>query len=176
VIRAYEAQFVPGLWQTEEYARSMFRAWTVGSNPEQVERQVQVRMRRQQILDRDSPSPPELWVILDEAVIRRVVGGRVVMRGQLERLREISGAGPGTLQILPFSAGAHMAAYGSFALFDPADPTFPVTASADRPAGTLIEDDSDDIQRYTLMFNHMTAVSLGPSESRDLIDEAISLL
>jgi hypothetical protein len=69
-----------------------------------------------------------------------------------------------------------MAAYGSFALFDPADPTFPVTASADRPAGTLIEDDPDDIQRYTLMFNHLTAASLSPSQSRVLIDEAISLL
>ncbi len=175
-IRTYEAQWVPGLWQTEDYARAVLKANSLASTPEQIERQVQVRMRRQQILDRTGPEPPAMWAILDEAVIRRVVGGREIMRGQLGRLREISSQPATTLQVLPFTAGAHMAAYGSFALFDPSDPAFPLTASTDRPAGSLIEDDPENTHRYTMMFDHLRASSLDPAESRTLIGEAMSLL
>jgi len=175
-IRTYEAQWVPGLWQTEDYARAVLTANSLTRTPEQIERQLQTRMLRQQVLDRPDPKPPAMWGILDEAVIRRMVGGRAVMRGQLERLREISGRPDTTLQILPFTAGAHMADYGSFALFDPSDPAFPLTASTDRPAGNLIEDDPADISRYTMMFDHLRASSLDPAESRTLIGEAMSLL
>ncbi len=175
-IRRYDAQFVPGLWQTEDYARAVLSARSVTSTPEQIERQVTIRMRRQQILDRTSPPPPEIWAVADESVIRRVVGGRDVMRRQLARLREISEDTRVTLQVLPFSAGAHMAAYGSFSLFDPSDPAFPLTASTDRPGGTLIEDDPSDIGQYTVIFDHLLAASLSPAESRSLIGEAMRLL
>jgi len=175
-IRRYDAQFVPGLWQTENYARAVLSARSVASTPEQIERQVVIRMRRQQILDRTSPPPPEIWAILDESVIRRTVGGRDVMRRQLARLLEISKSTTVTLQVLPFSAGAHMAAYGSFSLFDPSEPAFPVTASSDRLAGTLIEDRPSDVSQYTLIFDHLLATSLNPSESRSLIGEAMRLL
>jgi hypothetical protein len=175
-IRTFAEQFVPGLWQTEGYARAVLAARSVTSAPEQIERQVTVRMRRQQVLGRDDPPPPEMWTVLDEAVIRRVVGGRDVMRAQLERLREVSSGPWVTLQVLPFSAGAHMAAYGAFSLFDPSDPAFPVTASSDRPAGTLIEDDPSSIDQYTRIFDHLRATALNPGESRALISEAIGLL
>jgi hypothetical protein len=146
------------------------------STPEQTERQVLIRMRRQQILRRASPPPPVIWAILDESVIRRMVGGRDVMRGQLARLHEVSEHTNVTVQVLPFTAGAHMAAYGSFSLFDPADPAFPVTASTDRPDGTLIEDQPSVISRYTVIFDHLRATSLNPDQSRALIDEAMRLL
>jgi hypothetical protein len=176
-IRTYEAQFVPGLWQTEDYARAVLRARSVNSTPDQVERQVTVRMRRHQILDRASPPPPpEIWAVLDESVIRRAVGGRDVMRAQLARLGEIAASTTATLQVLPFSAGAHMAAYGSFSLFDPREPAFPVTASTDRPVGTLIEDDPSVIGQYNAIFDHLLAASLSPAESRSLIGEAMRLL
>jgi uncharacterized protein DUF5753 len=175
-VRTYEAQWVPGLWQTEAYARAMLQANSFTSTPEQVERQVQVRMRRQQILGRANPPAPAIWAILDEAVIRRVVGGRGVMGGQLEQLARLSAHANVTLQVLPFATGAHMAAYGSFALFNPSDPVFPVTSSTDRPAGNLIEDDPGDIGRYIVMFDHLRAVSLGPAESCALITEAMRLL
>jgi transcriptional regulator with XRE-family HTH domain len=175
-IRTYEAQFVPGLWQTEDYARVVLQARSSTSTPEQVERQVEVRMRRQEILVRTSPPFPDLWAILDEAVIRRAAGSRAVMNTQLRRLCEVSRDPHTTLQILPFSAGAHMAAYGSFALFDPADAAFPVTASTDRPAGTLIEDDPAGIGQYALIFDHLRAVALNSTQSLALMDEARKLL
>jgi Domain of unknown function (DUF5753)/Helix-turn-helix domain len=175
-IRTYEVQFVPGLWQTEDYARAVLGARSVTSAPEQIERQLTIRMRRQQILGRATLPPPEIWAILDESVIRRVVGGRDVMRSQLARLRDISESATATLQVLPFSAGAHMAAYGSFSLFDPSEPAFPVTASSDRPGGTLIEDDPSVIGQYTVIFDHLRATSLNPAESRSLIGEAMRLL
>jgi hypothetical protein len=174
-IRRYDAQWVPGLWQTEDYARAVLSANTVTRPPEQVEQMVQVRMRRQEILDRSDPPPPEMWAILDEAVIRRQVGGRDVMHGQLERLTETSGRRDTTLQILPFTVGAHCADYGSFALYQPDDPAFPLTASIDRRAGNLIEDDPSEIDQYELVFNHLRAVALSPAESLTLIAEAISL-
>ena len=162
-IRTYEAQFIPGLWQTEDYARAVLRARSVNSTPDQVERQVTIRMRRQQILDRAAPPPPQIWAVLDESVIRRAVGGRDVMRAQLARLGEIAAGTTATLQVLPFSAGAHMAAYGSFSLFDPREEAFPVTASTDRPVGTLIEDDPSVIGQYNAIFDHLLATSLSPS-------------
>jgi Domain of unknown function (DUF5753)/Helix-turn-helix domain len=174
-IRSFADQFVPGLLQTRAYARAVLGARSLSSTPEQIERQVEVRMRRQQVRDRADP-PPKMWVILDEAVIRRVVGGRVVMAAQLRGLGEVAEDPAVTLQILPFSVGAHMAAYGSFALFDPADPAFPVTASTDRPAGTLIEDDPSSISQYTLIFDHLRATALTTAQSLAVIGEAGKLL
>lgn len=176
VIRTFADQFVPGLLQTREYARAVLGARSLSSTPEQVERQVEVRMLRQRLWDRADPPPPQMWVILDEAVIRRAVGGRSVMAAQLRRLRDVAADPVVTLQVLPFSAGAHMAAYGSFALFDPADPAFPVTASTDRPAGTLIEDDPSAIGQYTLMFDHLRATALTTTQSLAVIGEAGKLL
>jgi Domain of unknown function (DUF5753)/Helix-turn-helix domain len=175
-IHMFADQFVPGLWQTEAYARAVLAARSVSSTPEQVERQVTIRLRRQEILVRDEPPPPVIWSVLDEAVVRRAVGGREVMHGQLGRLLEVSEAANVTIQVLPFSAGAHMAAYGAFSLFDPADPGFPVTASTDRPAGTLIEDDPASTAQYTLIFDHLRATALNPADSRTLISEAFRLL
>ncbi len=175
-IRTYEAQFVPGLWQTEDYARAVLHARSVNSTPEQVERQLAIRMRRQQLLDRATPPAPEIWAVLDESVIRRAVGGRGVMRAQIARLSQIAQSTTATLQVLPFSVGAHMAAYGSFSLFDPREKAFPVTASTDRPTGTLIEDDPSIIGQYNVIFGHLMATSLSPAESRSLIGEAMRLL
>lgn len=176
LIRSFADQFVPGLLQTREYARAVLGARSVKSTPEQIERQAEVRIRRQHVLERASPPAPQMQVVLDEAVIRRVVGGRRVMAGQLGRLLEAAAAPGITVQVLPFSSGAHMAAYGSFALFDPADPAFPVTASTDRPAGTLIEDDPAAIEQYILIFDHLRATALTDTQSLALIGEAVKLL
>jgi len=175
-IRSYEAQLVPGLWQTEDYARAVLSADCAPASPEEIEQRVQLRMRRQQLWDRGDPPPPAMWAILDEAVLRRPVGGRDVMRRQLERLRETAARPNMTLQVLPFSAGAHTSTHGPFTLFDPQQPDWPVTASTSRPLGTLVEDDPAVIARYTLIFDHLRADALSTGESRALIEEALTLL
>lgn len=176
-IRTYEAQFMPGLLQTEEYARAMIAARSVRGTPEEVERAVAVRMRRQQILSRAVPPPPHIKAVLDESVIRRVVGGRDVMRQQLTRLLELASDGSRfTVYVLPFTAGAHPAGNGSFTLLEPADRAFPVTASTDRPTETLIEDSAEAVGLYSTIFDHLVAAAVGAAESSTLIAEAIRLL
>jgi hypothetical protein len=175
-IRSYEAQLAPGLWQTEEYARAVLNAAIVPVTAEEVEQRVQIRMRRQQLWDREDPRAPHMWTILDEAVIRRLVGDRGVMHGQLQRILEFAARPNVTVQVLPFSAGAHTSNYGSFTLFDPQQPGWPVTASIDRPVGVLVEDDPIAIERYALIFDHLRASALSTTDSGALISEAISLL
>jgi hypothetical protein len=175
-IRMFADQFIPGLLQTEPYARAVLSARSIAGTPEQVERQVEVRMRRQQVRYRKEPPAPGIELVLDEAALRRAVGGRAVMASQLRRLHDAACNDGVTFQVLPFSAGAHMAAYGAFRLFDPADPAFPVTASTDRPAGTLIEDDPSAIGQYNVIFDHLRSVALTTDKSLALICEAQELL
>ena len=98
------------------------------------------------------------------------------MRGQLERLCEVATRPNVTVQILPFSAGAYPSTFGPLTLFDPQQPGWPVTASTERPAGTLIEDDPAATGRYTLIFDHLRASALSTADSLALISEAIKLL
>src|SRR5215472_620634 len=98
---AYHAEFVPGLLQTADYARAVHRAFLIAATDEEIEQRVKVRMARQELLT--GPDSPQAWLVLNEAVIRRVVGGRGVMRAQLTRLAEASASLPNlTLQVVPF--------------------------------------------------------------------------
>ncbi len=175
-IRRFDAQFITGLLQTEDYARAMLGAIDVTRTPDEVKQRVEVRMRRQEILTRSDPPAPEVWVILDEGALRRVVGGREVMRVQLGRLRDVSAYPNVTLQILPFAAGAHMATYGDFSLMEPQDPAYPTLASTDRPTGTLIEEKPDEIEFYTRVFSHVSASALSMTESIGFIRDVMRLL
>ena len=111
-IRAYEVQFVPGLLQTEDYARAVIMLGY--SNPKEINRRVKLRMARQAVLTR--PNPPSLSVVLDEALLRRPIGGPAAMRAQLRHLIEMSQRPNVTLQLIPFQAGGHAAAGGAFSL------------------------------------------------------------
>lgn len=114
LIRGYEPHCVPGLLQTGEYASALTLAGYPGSAPDEAGRRVELRMARQQILDR--PDPPRLWVVIDEAVLRRPVGGPAVMGAQIGRLIEAAARPNVTLQLLPLAAGAHPVMYGMFHL------------------------------------------------------------
>src|SRR5262245_28594941 len=109
-IRGYEGQFVPGLLQTEEYMRALMRATLRDRRPEEIDRRVRVRLTRQQLLTR--ADPPWLWTVVDEAALRRPVGGAKVMRTQIERLIEAAELPNVTLQVLRFRIGAHAAMVG----------------------------------------------------------------
>jgi transcriptional regulator with XRE-family HTH domain len=116
LIRTYETQFVPGLLQTPDYARAVVRLGHVSASDEEIRRRVQLRLERQQaVLHR--PDPPRLWAVVDEAALHRPVGGRAVMRDQLEALIAIVTKAPGVrLQVLPLAAGGHAAAGGAFTM------------------------------------------------------------
>jgi len=162
----YESEFVPGLMQTEGYARAIMST-APAPDTEEVERQITVRMQRQKRLT--EADPLAVWVVLNEAVIRRAVGGRAVMREQLSRLAELSALNNVTVQVMPFAAGAHPAMHGSFAIMQFPDPVDPDVVYLEAQTGALYLEGTQDVRRYSLMFDHLRALALGPDASHDLI-------
>lgn len=166
----YETLIVHGLLQTEEYARALFGAAIRPNNTEDmVERKVSVRMARQALLTR--PNPLKLWAILDESVLRRQIGGPVVLRSQLKHLSEASSRPNITIQVVPFDAGPHAGMIGSFSMV-----RFP---SRDDPDIVYIEGQTGDIFAeaedavwYQEVFDHLRAAALSPTESRVRIERA----
>jgi len=166
-IRSYEALVVPGLLQTEEYAQAMIHAARPDISATDVEKRVRVRIGRQSLLTQDDPI--DLWVVLDEAVLRRPVGGRAVMRRQLEHLSQAAGWPNVTLQVLPFSAGAHAGMDGTFTMLlydESAGQNFVFASNA---AGGLFLEKDDELQRYGFIFDYLRANALRPDESVSLI-------
>ena len=163
-IWGYDAEFVPGLLQTEEYARAVHRAQLVMATDEEIDRLVRVRMARQELLTADDA--PQLWFVLNEAVIRRVVGGVATMRGQLRHLLEAARLPNVTLQVVPFSAGAHPAMDGSFYLLTFPEPADPQIVYFEYYTGALYLEKSAEVQRYRLMFDHLRAAAQSVDESR----------
>jgi hypothetical protein len=155
------------LLQTEAYATAVHRAALMNADENEIGKQVAVRMARQHRLT--EPDAPQLWVVLNEAVIRRLVGERAVMQAQLVKLSELSGAPNIIIQILPFSAGAHPAMDSAFSVvtFDP--PTPGDVVYFEYPSGALYLEVPDDVARYRLMFDHLRAMALAPEESRRLL-------
>ena len=160
---------VHGLMQTADYAATVISAARPTANPDEVDRQLAARATRQALLTR--PDPLQLWAVLDEAVLRRQVGGPDVMRAQLARIQELAALPNLTVQVLPFDAGAHASMGTSFELLQ-----FP---EASDDAIVYIEDHTSsqyletaaDIDRYTLVFDHLRATALSPQASADFLGE-----
>ncbi len=169
VIHTYESQFVPGLLQTEDYARAVIRAGQARPDPEALERRVAARMARQEILTRTDP--PEIWAILDEPVVSRPVGGAEIMREQLRHIIELSTRPNTTLtiQVLPLSVGAHPGMNGPFVILEFQGPKDPPMVYLETATDGLYLEEPSDIERYTLRFSHLVARALGPDESRTMI-------
>jgi transcriptional regulator with XRE-family HTH domain len=144
-IREYELQFVPGLLQTEEYARAVIRLGNLPSEDE-VERRAKARISRQQILHRDTP--PKVWAVLDEGGLRRVIGGPQVMREQLLHLIEMCDHPAVTLQILPFSAGAHRALGGPFTILRYTEPDLRDVVYIEQLTSALYLDKPTEVDAY----------------------------
>jgi transcriptional regulator with XRE-family HTH domain len=166
-IRAYEQQVVPGLLQTEDYARAMIRAARPDITAGEVERRVSVRMARQSLLTQDDSI--DLWVVLDEAVVSRPVGGDTVMRAQLQRLAEAADLPNVTIQVLSFEAGAHAGMDGTFAILDFPEPGDPDVVFAENATGGLFLEKNDELRKYIFIFDHIRAAALRPEESVALI-------
>jgi hypothetical protein len=165
----YSAQLVPGLLQIPDYARPVFRALRPDLPNEEIERRVQFRMNRQSILaDED---PPELWVVLDEAVLRRLVGGTMTMRSQLDHLIALADFPKIILQVFPFETGAHAGMDGAFSIIRFPEIADPDVVYVEHPTADIYLEQPENIHRFTLLFNHLKADALNPTESMAFITE-----
>jgi transcriptional regulator with XRE-family HTH domain len=144
-IREYELQFVPGLLQIEDYARGVIRLGNLPSE-EEVLRRTQARISRQEILRRENP--PKVWAVLDESALRRVIGGPEVMRAQLEHLIEMCDHPAVTLQVLPFSAGAHRAMGGPFTILRYTEPDLRDVVYIEQLTSALYLDKPTEVDAY----------------------------
>ncbi|OEV04271.1 helix-turn-helix domain-containing protein [Streptomyces oceani] len=164
IIRAYEPHCVPGLLQTEDYTRALLRVGFPNASREELDRRVALRMERQALLSRTAP--PRLWVVMEETVLRRPVGGPDVMRAQLDRLAEAARAPNITLQILPFSAGPHPGMFGPFQLFRFDIPELPDIVYSESLTGAAYHDERVDTVAYLEALDRMgaQAAPLGDTE------------
>ncbi len=173
-IRNFEPVVVPGLLQTADYAREIFRNGPIELDPDEVERLLEVRLARQEIFARDDR--PRLWVVIDEAVIHRVVGGVSVMRGQLRHLAESAQQGKTTIQVVSYRAGAHAGAIGAFVILDFPEATDPAVVYVETLAGDIYLEERSDVDRYNLAFDRLVAAALHPDESVQMIGRAANTL
>jgi len=167
VISTYEAQVVPGLLQTDEYANAVTLADGVYDDPDVLGQRVAVRMARQAVLIREPP--PHLCVVLDEAVLRRPMGGHDVQRRQLLRLVEAAERPTVTLQVLPFAAGAHRALAGSFIILEfAADSDHPLVY-CEGMTGGVFRSRPEELRSYLTSFDALRDAALSPERSTELI-------
>jgi transcriptional regulator with XRE-family HTH domain len=171
LIRSFELTLVTGLLQTEEYGRAVLRDTYRGSS-DVVERRWLARQRRQELHELDTP--PTMFFVLDEAVIRRRVGGSTVMRRQLERLKEWSARPHVSLQVLPFEAGAHPALTGPFVLLEFDDPhDDDVLYQEHATGGSTTRDNPNVTGSHVELFFHLEASALSPGDTVAMIDDVI---
>jgi transcriptional regulator with XRE-family HTH domain len=169
-LRSFEGEAVQGLFQTPDYARAILREVQVRDTDEQVERLVDLRMKRQEVLDRNPPL--DVWMILDEAVIRRTIGGPEVMRDQLARLVEASRKPNVTLQVLPFSTGSHAGLRGPFSILEFPERADPDVAYVESVAGIIYLEKEREVRTAAEAFDRLRAAALSPGQSTELIIEA----
>lgn len=167
-VTTYQQGLVPGLLQTRAYADAVIRGNYPSLPADDVAQRTEVRLRRQELLVKKEPL--HLWAVIDEAVIRRPIGGTAVMREQLERLVDAATMPNVTLQILPYSAGAHPGVLGAFVVMDFPSPDPPIVY-IDTMAGELFIEAEPDVERYRDMYQQLIALALSPAESTKMIKE-----
>jgi transcriptional regulator with XRE-family HTH domain len=168
-IRSYEISVVHGLLQTADYARAVLREMFPRHTAQQIDRLVDLRIERQHRLD-DAP-PLELWAILDEAVVQRAVGGPAIMRRQLNHLVAEADRPGMTMQVLPFSCGAHAAHQGPFSILAFPDRSDSEVAFVESVAGYIYLEKDRDVRARSEAFDRLRAAALSPGASADLISQ-----
>jgi transcriptional regulator with XRE-family HTH domain len=173
LIRTYELQFVPGLFQTEDYARAVTVLGHRSASADEIERRVGLRLQRQQILTRPDAAP-RVWAVIDESALRRPLGGRDVMRAQLKRLIELIEMPQVTLQVMPFDRGGHSAAGGSFAILRFAATELPDIVYIEQLTGALYLDRPAETDHYREVMNSLSAEAETPAETERQLKGLIS--
>jgi len=170
LIRTYEVQFVPGLLQTQEYARSVVLLGHGRAKDDEIDRRVELRMQRQQILTR--PDPVKLWVVVDEAALRRPIGGLDIMRSQVEALLEANTSLPNVrLQVIPFNAGGHAAAGGAFSILRFPDEDLPDVVYIEQLTSALYLDKRDDVDLYAEAMERLCVEARPPTDTSKVLEE-----
>ncbi|WP_225834156.1 helix-turn-helix transcriptional regulator [Streptomyces sp. NK08204] len=167
-LRVYEPQLVTGLLQTRAYAEALVQGALPETAAADIEKRVQVRMRRQERITAEN-NPLRLWVVLDEAALRRVVGSRLVMREQLEHLIQMSQLPHVTVQVLPFDVGAHPGLNGQYAILEFTDAADSSVVYLEGVTSDLYLEKAPDVQKYAVMYEHLRAQSLNVEQSRQFI-------
>ncbi|MFG1668863.1 helix-turn-helix domain-containing protein [Streptomyces sp. Y7] len=167
-LRVYDPQVVPGLLQTKQYAEALIAGALPETAQTEIEKRVQVRMRRQERISTEE-NPLRLWTVLDEAALRRVVGNRSLMRDQLEQLVEQSQLPHVTVQVIPFEMGAHPGLNGQYAILEFPDAADSSVVYIEGVTSDLYLEKANDVQKYSVMYEHLRAQALNVDQSRQFI-------
>ncbi|MBC6460519.1 helix-turn-helix domain-containing protein [Actinomadura sp. HBU206391] len=167
LIRTYELQFVPGLLQSESYAREVFLLGNADAPSHEIDQRVELRMQRQQRLI--GPNAPRLWAVLDEAALRRPIGGHEVMRNQLEHLIAVSKLPNITVQVMPFTFGGHAAEGGAFSILRFPEADLPDVVYIETLTGALYLDKRDDVDVYMQAMERLAVDSATPDGTVELL-------
>ncbi|SFK62295.1 Helix-turn-helix domain-containing protein [Streptosporangium canum] len=166
-IRNYEVQFVPGLLQSEGYARAVVKLGFPAAPEEELERRVRLRMARQRLLR--GAEPPHLWAVLDEAVLRRPLGGAEVMREQIDHILQALELPNVTVQIVPFSVGGHAAAGGPFSILRFSQPDLPDVVYMEQLTSAVYLDKRGDVDRYLEVMERLCIEAEPASRTREIL-------
>jgi transcriptional regulator with XRE-family HTH domain len=167
-LRVYDPQVVPGLLQTKQYAEALIAGALPETASAEIEKRVQVRMRRQERISTEE-NPLRLWTVLDEAALRRVVGNKSLMRDQLEQLVEQSQLPHVTVQVIPFDMGAHPGLNGQYAILEFPDAADSSVVYIEGVTSDLYLEKANDVQKYSVMYEHLRAQALNVDQSRQFI-------
>jgi transcriptional regulator with XRE-family HTH domain len=168
-IRSFEVQFVPGLFQTEDYARAVTRLGHKTAPAEEIERRVGLRVKRQDLLAR--PGSPRVWAVMDEAVLRRPHGGIAVMRAQLRRLAEAAQMPHVTLQVVPFDRGGHAGASGAFSILRFRERDLPDVVYIEQLTSAIYLDQRSDVEHYLEVADQLSGEALTPVDTTRFIEQ-----
>jgi transcriptional regulator with XRE-family HTH domain len=172
LIRTYEGQFIPGLLQTEDYMRAVIVGARLDDPSDEVDRRIRLRLARQTLLTRHGA--PRLWAVVDEAALRRPVGGRNVMRGQLEHLIDATKLPNVTLQVLPFGAGAHPAMVGAFSVLRFADRELPDVVYIEHLTSALYLNKRDEVDQYLHVMESISVGAEAPDQTVELLSKILN--
>ncbi len=168
-IRSFEIQFVHGLFQTEDYARAVTRLGRKTAPADEIENRVRLRLSRQALHARQVP--PKIWSVMDEAVLRRPVGGAAVMRGQLKHLLDMSKQPHVTLQVVPFSRGGHAGESGSFTVLRFEERDLPDVVYVEQLTGAIYLDQRSDVEQYLEVVDALSGEALTPDATTRFIEQ-----
>ncbi len=171
LLRVYEVQFIPGLLQTADYTRAIVERGQPAATADEIERRVALRAARQEMLAK--PGAPRLWAVLDEAALRRPIGGPAVMRNQVERLIAATEEPNVTLQLVPFDSGGHAAEGGAFTILRFPEAELPDVVYVEQLTSALYLDKREDVEKYGEVMDQLSVESEPPERTADMLRRII---